>query len=343
LNRGFEVSLRNLLKTVGERITNAAERDQFEANRQRVEQFVHRLKPEGRSVVLFSDDARDFWWARQLPISIPNIARFGREPYVRSLMETLDEYERYGVVLVDKQRARLFSVYLGGIEEHQEMMSDVPGKVDTTTRDAMRSQMKIQRHHDQHVVWHVKEVADRLARLSERYRFDRLIIGGPEKAVTEFLHVLPKRLRNRVVDTMSLNINVDERTVLAATRKIEERVEREHELRLVEELITAAHKGDRATTGLSETLRAVSEGRVWRLLYSNDFSPEGYECRQCRALFSQPREQCPLCKGELEPAPNLVNRVIDRVIDQEGRAEGVRGEAAERLAQAGHIGALLRF
>jgi peptide subunit release factor 1 (eRF1) len=343
LNRGFETCLKNLLKSVGERLRDAAERNQFEANRQRVESFVHRLEPEGRSIVLFSDVGRDFWWTRQLPISIPSVARFSAAPYVRTLIETMDEHERYGVVLVDQQRARLFSVHLGEIEEVQEMFSDVPGKVDTSTRDAIRSQMKIQRHHDQHVTWHLKEVADRLARLSQRYQFDRLIVGGPDKAVTEFLSVLPKRLRHRVVDTISLTINADERTVLAETRKVEERVNREDELRSVETLITAAHKGDRATTGLSETLRAVSEGRVWRLLYSNGFSPDGYECRECGALFSQPRPQCPLCKGELKREPNLLNRVIDRVLDQEGRVEGVHGHAAERLAQADHIGALLRF
>ena len=55
-----------------------------------------------------------------LPVSLPTEARYRPDPYLRPLLETLDEHERHGVVLLDRQQARLFSVFLGEIEEHRE-------------------------------------------------------------------------------------------------------------------------------------------------------------------------------------------------------------------------------
>jgi hypothetical protein len=42
------------------------------------------------------------------------------------LLSLIDDYERYGVVLSDKERGRLFTVYLGEIAEHADFLADLP-------------------------------------------------------------------------------------------------------------------------------------------------------------------------------------------------------------------------
>ncbi len=343
LKRGFETVLQNLLREVEQGMDERA-REEFAANRARVLRFLQSYEPRKKGLVLFSDVRHEFWWDRELPVLLPNVVRFERAPYLRPLIEVLDEYERYGVVLIDKEKARLFTVHLGEIEEHEAVFDDVPRRTVTTSMDRLWSQKNLQRHHDTHVHWHAAHVAERLRELVERYHFDRLIVGGTVEAVGELMRVLPKRLRERVAGTISVPVTASASDVLAEVLRLEEQVERQAEQQLVESLLTAAGKGDRAVIGPTATLEALHEGRVWRLLYVGNHILTGSACAQCGALFWEPqRETCWYCGGKLEPAPDFLNRVLERALALGGSVEEVRGPAAERLKAAGGLGAFLRY
>jgi peptide subunit release factor 1 (eRF1) len=343
LKRGFETVLQNLLREV-ERGLDERARQAFEADRARVLRFMQGYEPRKKGLVIFCDARHGFWWDREVPVSLPNVARFERTPYLRPLIEILDEYERYGVVLLDKEKARVFTVHVGEIEEHEAIFDDVPRRTVTTSTDRLWSQKNLQRHHDAHVHEHAVRVAERVRELAERYRFDRLIVGGTVEAVGELMRVLPKRVSERVVGTISLPVTASASEVLAEVLRIEEQVERQAEHRLVESLLTAAGKGDRAVVGPTATLEALHEGRVWRLVYVGDHALAGSVCAQCGALFWEPqRETCWYCGGTLETAPDFLNRVLERTLALGGSVEEVRGPAAERLKAAGGVGAFLRY
>ena len=71
-----------------------------------------------------------------------------------SVFHQLDEYERYAVALVDKEKARFFSVFLGEIDETDDFKDFVPAKHD----QGGVSQANFQRHHEAHVFRHLKRV-----------------------------------------------------------------------------------------------------------------------------------------------------------------------------------------
>src|SRR4029450_7772542 len=100
---------------------------------------------------------------------------------------------------------------------------------------------------------------------------DRLILGGPVEATTTLLGLLPKALRARVVRKVALPVEANAAQVLEETLKIEAEVERQREAELVESLITAARKKQKAVLGLEETLLALQEWRVWQLVFSGGF------------------------------------------------------------------------
>lgn len=343
LNRGFERTVNQLLKEAERDISNHL-RAEFETNREKVLRFVRDYTPRKKSLVIFSDARRGFWWDRDLPIALPSVARFAPAPYYQPLVEALDEYERYGVVLVDKGRARLFTVYLGDVEEHHQVFDEVPRRTVTTSTDRLWSQKNLQRHHDQHVHGHVKNVAEKLTELAAQYHFDRLVLGGTVEAVSELQRVLPKALRSRVVGTLSAPITASVSDILAEVQKIEAAAERDRELEIVERLVTTAHKGGNATIGAADTIQAVSEGRVWRLVYARNSMLQGAVCTGCGALYLDAATgSCLYCGGSLEATSQLLDRAIERVLARGGAVEELRGPAAEKLAALGCMGAFLRF
>src|SRR6185369_9380947 len=109
------------------------------------------------------------------------------------LFALIDDYERYGVVLVDKERGRLFTVFMGEIEEHQDFLAPLPvRRIKSPGMDHIRSERGLQNKAASDVHLHLKHVAESLDKLVHQYRFDRILIGGPVEATSELQHLLPK-------------------------------------------------------------------------------------------------------------------------------------------------------
>lgn len=215
-----------------------------------------------------------------------------------ALLEALDEHERYGVVLTEHGRSRLFTVFMGDIEEQIDAFASAKVRHLTSTgMDHPRSQMQFQRKSEMHALRHLKHAAELLDELVTRYAFDRLVLAGPEEPVTELARLLPKRLRTRVVARIALPFTVSNDQLSKAMQDVVERVEREAERRLVEELVEDAGSHRRAVTGVDATLYAMQEGRVYRLIYVEGLRMTGWRCDRCHALCADTCQLCPYCGG----------------------------------------------
>jgi peptide chain release factor subunit 1 len=343
IERGFEVVLKDLMREIRQKLDKEA-RQEFDADAERVRQLVEEYRVVKRGLVVFCDASDNFLWLRELNVRVRNGARWNDTPYVRPLIEILDEYERYAVVLTDRQRARFFTIYLGEIEEHHQAEAPLDVKrVNEVGTDHIESHMTIQHKADQHAHLHLKHVAELTARLASVRGFDRLILAGTVESTSELLGVLPKTLRAKVVRQIALPINGSGALVFEETLKVEAEIEREHEAELVKELITAANKHQKAVIKLTPTVDAIQEQRVWQLIYADGFAPPGSQCENCLALYAGEKESCDYCGGAVKGVSDFIDRASERVLDWDGSVEQVRGDAAERLQEVGNIGAFLRW
>ena len=122
LNRRFEAALSSMLGSLSMGL-NQEEQSSFNLDAEPVRRYVAGLEPQAKGVIVFSDASEDFFWTREIHVPLRSRARWTDTPYLVPLLEILDEHERYGVVLFDKETARLFTVYLGEIEEHADAMA----------------------------------------------------------------------------------------------------------------------------------------------------------------------------------------------------------------------------
>src|SRR5262245_59041730 len=100
LRRKFESALKGLLRSIETGLQQEQSKN-FAANAARAQQYVSALEPSGKGVILFAGSPEDFFWAREVQVPLRNIARYSDTPYIKPLFALLDDYERYGVVLVD--------------------------------------------------------------------------------------------------------------------------------------------------------------------------------------------------------------------------------------------------
>src|SRR5207253_10884988 len=180
---------------------NGGSKQRLEVECKRVRRFLDGYVPKGKALVLFSDSKQDFWWQHELQVELPTGARSSRQPWRRPLLEVIEEHDRFGVVLIDKHRARILAVDAGGIEQLAEIVSDVPNKHATTGTDHIWSQSQMDRDHVKHVQWHAKRVADELASIIDRTKLARVVIVGPVEAISVFTATLPKRFHQMIIGT----------------------------------------------------------------------------------------------------------------------------------------------
>ena len=340
LNRGFETAVESLFRQMSE--GNGNHRKRCEEERNQVMRFFREYQPHGRGLVIFSDIQKRFWWHRDLQVQVATEGRLSPHPWVRPLLAVLEEHDRFAAVLIDKHRGRILTVDAMGMEQVADLISDVPNRHATTGTDHIWSQGQMGRDHLKHLKWHASHVATELETIVDRNRIECIVVGGPIEATSVFVNELPKRLQNAVIDTIQVPIDASYDRLLEELRSAKESYERSEEAKLVESMVTAAHKNDRAVLGAVDTIEAINEGRVYCMVVARDYRAEGAECSSCRSLFVEQRGECPVDGATLSVAPDLINRASRRVLEQDGRVRVVSREASNRLGQTG-IGAILRF
>lgn len=360
---GWDEARKKIARTLLERARGAAEA------------IVGRLPAQGRgaAALFFGEE-----WAEHitLPLDLRDRVVIDRSPYASPLSSLIDQYERYGVILADSRKARLFEVYLGEVEGWEELESAErrsgperrPGGPGTASGRAAASSAgkvaaglgsyhggvgdsHIQRQGQAQLAQHLQQVADRAFRRFRVRPFDRLIIGGRSDILPILEEHLHSYLKQKLVarEDLSVDLPKDEarRRILEVEARIEAQKERE-QLQQVRDNLGGAGLG---TAGLDDTLRALFFGQVRALFVQDGMALPGRECPECHFLFQRPQDEqektptlveCPLCKRATVRVPDIIDEAVELAIMTGARVEHV-AHAKEEIAGMGGMAALLRF
>lgn len=294
-----------------------------------------------KGLCLISSSENDFWREYHINVPLRNALIIDRTPFVKPLMDVLDNYQRYAVLLVDKESARIFVIHLGEIVEYGEVHSaDVPGKHKKGGWFAL-SQNHYERHIDYHVGLHLKDVIERFESFLSGQYIGRVIIGGSDEAVAMVKGMLPKGIIERIINNVRIEMFARPDEVLKKVQPIVYEYERRKEEEEIDDLINRSLKNENAVTGLDNVLNALQEQKVMKLFVLRDFNPSGFSCASCSYLSSQKINPCPYCGGEMNEERYIVDSACERAIQQGALIEVV--DENKRLSESGGIGAFLRY
>lgn len=305
--------------------------------------LVRRLRPKGKAALVVVHTGTGLEEIHQLEIPFAPSAHWRRGAFLRPIVEAMDEHERYGVVLTDTQRARLFTVQMGEIKEHEGLFSETGSRTRSMGADQMRAQKRRDQRHQEEVASHAKKVIDALHDLALHAPFDRLIVAGTPKATGQLVRLLPKRMGGKLVETVGMSVGASEKKVLEKILAVQREMEREQESRLVHGVLAELRDGGKAVAQFASVLDAVNQGRVWKLFYSKGLTKEAGECTGCGAYSPHAVGPCVYCGGDVKPLAQCVDRISQSVIEMGGQVEVVDGPAADSLKPHGSIAALLRY
>ena len=299
----------------------------------------------GRSVVMFSCQTEGYFKAFSLALPIQDRVRIASQPHVKPLANLLDVYGGYGVVLVDRQGARLFYFHLGELREQE----GITGEEVRKTKRGGASQMPGRRGGRAGQTEYVEEVADRnmkdVAEIAAHFfgenHIRRVLLAGTEENLAQFRTLLPKTWQSLIVGNFAISMTAKEQDVLEKAMEIVRKEDRKREHQLIQRVMTAAGKGREGVLGLERVLGALHDGRLQVLLVSEGFRSPGYTCESCGFLTSKKIARCPYCGGKIATIPDAVELAVRQSLQNDLEVEFVQGEPG--MAEIGHIAALLRY
>ncbi len=289
-----------------------------------------------RGLVMFSCVPEKLWEVIELPVELRDQVAVNDRPQLAQLQRLKETSRRIGVLLADRQRARVMIFSLGEVVYRSELFDELPRHEDDKgewDRDHVHDhQLAAARHH-------LRRAADAAFTAFQREGFDHLVLCAPEEIAPELKGALHSYLRDRLVALVGTPVSASDDEVRAAVQKVDDQLEEARVRQLVGALRERVSQNS-AVAGLSDVLTALVERRVETLLVSPGYEAPGWRCPSCNHLATV-GPGCPVCGGTMNQVDDVVDEAVTAAVRVSCPVVFCPGDAD--LDVLGRIGALLRY
>ena len=195
-------------------------RVEFAADIDRIQKMLTEHIPSARSLVIFSAGDQ-LWRVVGLEFPVPTSLVISTSPDLDSLLQVLPHYSRYLVLLVDREKARMFTVEQSEMIDHTDFIgTPIPQKSKSTGVDRAGSSDGNSRHNEVLLQRHIAETAQAVAKFTQSNEVHFMIIGGHAEMFKRVAAALPAGLRSKVANSFVSEINIPLNEILLESKKI---------------------------------------------------------------------------------------------------------------------------
>jgi peptide chain release factor subunit 1 len=300
---------------------------------------LHGNHARGKGV--FACSARGIWREIDLPKVLKKTQLYvAHRFHLRPLAAVAASAPRCCVVLVDRERARLFDLWADDVREQAEIIDPLP-RTGRSSGPGGYDAGHVERHVENQAMRHFKNVAQRLQELQSA-GCDSFVVGCREDVWPQLEPHLHTYVKQKLLGRFSSDpaIATAEQVREQAQRILEERNASERQA-LVREVIGGAQRNGRGKVGLRAVLEALEQGEVQTLLFGEAFYAPASQCTNCGHLDANLVEVCPACGKNTRELEDVTDAILRRALDQNITVVYIGADPA--FEKAGKIGALLRF
>lgn len=179
---------------------------------------VLKNKHKYKGIALYSGGNR-LWEVITTMFPLKESVTLSYSPNLSPLSQELDAYNRYLIILADREKTRLYTLYLGTIEDKEEFNdADVPQKVKANGSSELEK--RIDRHIKDHLHKHFDAVAKRARAFIQRKPLAGVVIGGHKTSMHVLENHLPKVLQKKIIGEFIADTDLDINSVVQKSKEI---------------------------------------------------------------------------------------------------------------------------
>ena len=303
-------------------------------------EHLHGNHTRGKAV--FACSAKGIWREFDLPPRLKSTQVFVNNRFhLRPLIAINAASPRCGVALIDREKARLFTLWMDEIVENVDFFQPMP-RIGRSDGFGGYDAGHLDRKYENEAKRHFKVVADSLLELQKKEDFDAIVIGCREEVWSEIAPQLHTYIKQRLVGRFVADpgLATPEQVQAHAVQLLSER-ELANSQGLVREVLGEAQRNGRGSVGLRHVLNSLERGEVQTLLLTDNFTGSAVECTNCGHLDTRIVKSCAVCGQATREVDDVTDAIIGRSIAAGVEVVYIADDTP--LAEAGNIGALLRF
>jgi len=305
----------------------------FEKTLDMIFDYVHKREKHG--IVIFASYANKFFRAYNVSVPVENLFVVDSSPYIKPIVELMDMYERYGLILINSHKAKMYVVYAGRVEYEKDISKTIMSK----HKKGGWSQARFQRIRKGAINQFIKEAVEDAEKFFSKEKIDKIIIAGPGEAKTWFKERLPSYLQGKVIGTIDENFYEAESKVISDAEDVVEKDEEKEREEVMETLKADILRNELAVYGIKETMDAVKNGQASMLLVTEGLRVAGWKCERCQVAGTGIKEKCPYC-GHDTTDVDVVEEIVELAEKNDSRIEFFDNKM---LQDIGGMAALLRY
>ncbi|HZB24459.1 MAG TPA: Vms1/Ankzf1 family peptidyl-tRNA hydrolase [Gaiellaceae bacterium] len=334
----FNALVNEAEKTAGRDAVSHDAREALKADLARIRRFFDsEFDRDGvHGLALFAAGGDNLWVTLPLSERVPDAIKIRRDLHLSPLVPLVGRSDGAVVAVVGREQGHLYRLRDGRLEEVVDRSEEQPGRHD----QGGWSQARYQRHIENLVQEHFKDVAEALDQQLRRARGPRVVLVASEEARSEFMNSLSNEAKAAVVGATQAEAHATPAELLEIVKPHLVQARLADERSVLDRWQEEAGRNGRAASGWEQTLEAASDGRVEMLLFSEGVEREAWQCAAC-GRGSAVGGSCPLDGETLERVDEGLEVAVHRTLAHGGTVLAV--EANRDLDPVEGIGALLRY
>lgn len=272
---------------------------------------------ETRSIAMFCEMGKD-GKLYHIPAYIPSKFVVESDFYVHPFIKALENYPKYLVLVLERDKARFFDFFLGKIEEISQIIaSDVPQRINAGRAEwkALR-ETRVQKHIIDHENRHLKKIS---AEAENYFKFGKkgysyLVLGAHKELANKFSGFMGEKSRSKLIGSYFVTPKYRISEIKAKSHQIAEDFERKEEEKIADILLNASGKRENfAVLGLNFTLENYYLHNVKEFIIGRDYAQKGFLCLKCHYISSY-EKICPIDKAGMVEVDDVVDEIIEEAI-----------------------------
>ncbi len=298
----------------------------------------NKISVEDKSIMIISSSKSSVWEVIQFGSKINNDLVIQDAVYLRPLLEAKSAQRKYGIVLIDQGKAKIFERNFNSINELFSVENILSNDRNNSGFKG-REERKNERKHEENLHRHYKNVSQSLREIDKRKKFNWIVLGGKNEIFNDFKKYINDGQREKIKMDVVIEPSAKINEVIEIIQKTESKMRNLFEKNLLDKLNDEFYNDQKGVLGLKQVEEALEEGRVDTLIIKEDFHQKGWICKSCSYSSENEVKVCSRCDNTMERTKDISDELVHEALKINANIEYV----AIDMEKYEPIAAILRY